>query len=61
MQCEAFVNTTYHACQQYIRRRKLALQRQILYFVSTAQRDFWTTIRTGGPPALGNWGAKQEL
>ena len=42
----------------YIRTRKLEAQRQILYAVSNAQKDFSTVIRAGGPPALGILGSK---
>ncbi len=61
MQCKAFVIRPTMLVNNRYAGEKLALRRQTLDAVSTAQRDFWTAIRTGGPPALGSWGAKQEL
>ncbi len=44
-----------------IHEKRLKLQSQILNIMRNTQNESKAIIKTGGPPALGDLGAKQEL
>jgi hypothetical protein len=49
--------------RRYKKKQRLEYQRGYTFFCITGytKNEFLISHKTGGPPALGNWGAKQEL